>query len=197
MRNWLLALLILVAGFHLLTKEQPVRHGPGVLVPEAPRQQSLNDQEPFEHKEFLIKPLAQFQASARVLSKREYSRGIESDLSPIDLALGWGNMSDQAVLDTLDISQSGRWYRWRADRLVIPRREIETHSANMHMVPASKDIENRLAELRPGELIALEGFLIQAEQNNGWKWKSSLTRNDTGARACELVWVENLQVLAY
>ncbi|MEJ2177867.1 MAG: hypothetical protein P8Y12_07930 [Gammaproteobacteria bacterium] len=197
MRNLLITVLVLVAGYQLLTKEQPVRYGQGVLVSEVPRQQNLEGQEPFRHKEFLIKPLAQFQASARVLSKREYSRGLESDLSPLDLALGWGKMSDQVVLDTLDISQSGRWYKWRADQLIIPRREIETHSANMHIVPANKDIEHKLTEVRPGELIALGGYLIQAEQSNGWKWRSSLTRADTGTKACELVWVESLQVLSY
>ena len=27
---------------------------------------------------------------------------------------------------------------------------------------------------------------------DGWRWRSSLTREDTGAGACELVWVERI-----
>jgi hypothetical protein len=29
---------------------------------------------------------------------------------------------------------------------------------------------------------------------DGWRWRSSLTREDTGAGACELVWVERIAV---
>ena len=48
-------------------------------------------------------------------------------------------MSDQeAVLQSIDISQSGRWYLvWTTRDFPIPRRAIETQSANMHMVPAN------------------------------------------------------------
>ncbi len=31
--------------------------------------------------------------------------------------------------------------------------------------------------------------------NLGWRWKSSLTRKDTGNGACELVWVKQMKVL--
>ena len=36
----------------------------------------------------------------------------ESDLAPVDLALGWGRMSDEAILKDIQISQSGRFYFW-------------------------------------------------------------------------------------
>jgi hypothetical protein len=68
-------------------------------------------------------------------------------------------------------------------------------SAKMHMVPANDAIADRIAEVTTGDLIALKGFLIQAEQGNGWKWRSSLTRSDTGAKSCELVWVDDFKIL--
>ena len=46
------------------------------------------------------------------------------------------------------VSQSDRWYYWRASELPIPQREIEAHSANMHMIPATPEIEDRLEALR-------------------------------------------------
>ena len=55
---------------------------------------------------------------------------------PEDLALGWGRMSDSDVLAKIDITQSGRFYYWHVDDFPIPRREIETSSANMHMIPS-------------------------------------------------------------
>jgi hypothetical protein len=33
-------------------------------------------------------------------------------------------------------------------------------------------------------------MLVEADGRDGWKWRSSLTRDDTGDGACELMWVE-------
>ena len=52
-------------------------------------------------------------------------------------------MSDEAVIDQIEISQSGRWYRWHSDALLIPKLEIQTHSANMHLIPADGFCEKR------------------------------------------------------
>jgi hypothetical protein len=75
------------------------------------------------------------------LSSERYSLGREADLSPVDLALGWGKMSDEAVLSKINITQSNRFYYWHVDAFPIPRREIEINSANMHMIPADDRIK--------------------------------------------------------
>ena len=62
----------------------------------------------------------------------------------------------------------------------------------MHMIPANDEIESSLKSIRPGNLIDLRGFLVQAQAADGWNWRSSLSRTDEGAGACELVWVERL-----
>ena len=41
-------------------------------------------------------------------------------------------------------------------------------------------------------LLTFSGYLIEARAPDGWRWRSSLTREDTGAGACELVWVEQI-----
>ena len=98
------------------------------------------------------------------------------------------------MLARIDISQSGRFYFWRTDDFPIPREEIETHSANMHMVPADKLIERQLEQVRPGQVVTISGQLIEAQASDGWRWRSSLTREDTGNGACELVLVKSLSV---
>ena len=192
----LIVLLALVFGIgQLLFYDRAVQHGAGVVAPDPPVQLEVDGVKPFRHGEFLITPLASFDITARVLSKESYRFDDESDLSPLDLALGWGNMSDEAVLEHISISQSGRWYRWRTDNSPIPLREIETHSANMHMVPANKDVAEALDDLVEGEVVSISGYLIQADASSGVKWRSSLSRKDTGAKSCELVWVERVGVL--
>ena len=89
-----------------------------------------------------------------------------------------------------------RWYRWRAQQLPIPLRSVQTHSANMHMVPANQLIADRLNDIREGDLIELSGQLIRADAPDGWRWISSLTRNDTGDGSCELVLVEDVRVVS-
>ena len=57
--------------------------------------------------EYRITPLQeQFEISARVLGRKDYTFGREADLSPMDLALGWGPMADPEVIAAFGISQS-------------------------------------------------------------------------------------------
>lgn len=145
---------------------------------------------------YRITPLQDdFCLTARVLSRQTYFTGREADLSPLDLALGWGPMADPAVYQPFSIRQSGRWYFWRADHLPISQRDVETHSANMHMIPADQWVARQLDDVKTHQLIELQGKLVRVDADDGWHWVSSLTRNDTGNGACELVLVERVDIL--
>lgn len=174
-----------------------INHGPGILAPDEPIQENISNAPMFMHNDYFITPMATFEVKARVLARKNYSWGRESDLSPIDFALGWGRMSDESVLQYIRIRQATRFYFWRVREFPIPRREIETHSANMHMIPANREIERTLKKVRQGDLIAIKGKLVRAEAPDGWKWVSSLTRTDTGNGACELVFVEEFEIVTY
>jgi hypothetical protein len=193
----LLVIFLLGCGF-LLYAVWPagdVRHEPGVLVPENPHQGPVTNMASWEKGEYHVAPLAEFDATARILHLKRYSHGRESDLSPIDLALGWGAMSDQSVIDQIDISQSGRWYEWHVKTFPVPRRVIETCSSNMHIIPADDEVENVLGSLRQGDVIQFSGYLVEVTANDGWRWRSSLSREDVGQGACELVWVNRMSVV--
>jgi hypothetical protein len=60
----------------------------------------------------------------------------------------------------------------------------------MHMIPATPYVQRRLLGLRIGQVIRLRGRLVQAVGRDGWKWVSSLSRLDSGEGACEVIWVE-------
>jgi len=190
-----IAALLLLAGAYQCWDNREVSQPAGVLAPRPPIQTAIAKPEPFEFKGYRITPLASFEIEARVLSRERYRLGREADLSTVDLALGWGPMSAQNVIDDLKISQSNRYYRWRTDRLPIPANAISRHSANMHIVPAADAIEDELMKIRKGHVVRLGGYLIQAKAPDGWKWRSSLTRTDTGGGACEIVLVNRIAVL--
>lgn len=192
----LLTIFIAIAFiWQLSTIERTVVIGPGVQAPDPPLQTAISTPQVFTTEEYTITPLAEFHIRAKVLSKKRYYFDREADLSPIDLALGWEKMSDEKVLDLIDIVQSDRWYLWSVKEFPISREEIETQSANMHMIPANDEIGSLLKQVRKGEIIEIDGSLVKVTTEDGWQWISSLRRNDTGGGGCEVVWVQELRTL--
>lgn len=175
--------------------QKPIRYTPGTLVSETPVQTSIWGSESWKVGNYTITPIAKFSVRARVLHTKNYSHDQEADLSPIDLALGWGSMSDQAVLDQLTITQSGRWYHWRyQDQPPIPREDIVSQSGNMHMIPADSHIKNTLEAIQEGNIIRLNGYLVKITGPNNYYWNSSTSRTDAGNGSCEVVWVEYIVI---
>lgn len=190
----LLVALIGYGGWYYWTT-RPVSAGPGVVAPRAPLQTDLQGAPTFELRGYKLAPIARFQVEARVLGVERYRIGREAELSPIDFALGWGPMSDDRVLGKLAISQGNRYYyySWK-DQPPIPPATIITHSANMHMIPADSDVAKRLDSVRVGQVVELTGNLVAIQAADGWQWRSSTTRHDTGNGACEVVWVKEVHI---
>jgi hypothetical protein len=185
--------LIILAAFYLWSGAE-IPRPPGVLAPGEPYQREVYRPRVREIDGYRIDALASFEIRARVIASERYWFDHGSALSPVDLVLGWGAMSDSAVLGKIGISQGGRYYRWWTNKFPVPRRVIETQSANMHMIPASGAIARELKSVRAGNLVHLKGYLVEVTSPQGFRWKSSLTREDTGAGACELILVESIYV---
>lgn len=188
------AVLLVLLGVLKHCQHCAVHPAPGVLAAEAPVQVDLDHGAQLQQGDTTLATRAHFAITARVLSRKEYSGGADGELVPLDLAMGWGRMSDSTVLAKIEISQSGRFYYWHVNEFPIPRREIETSSANMHMIPADADVKRQLEQVRTGQVVHLEGFLVDASRPGGWHWNTSMTRNDTGAGACELIYVERVDI---
>lgn len=195
MRLVLAAVAIAAIGYLHWQSQRPVDPGPGAVAPRPPLQQPLQRAAPIPLGDFTLTPLARFEGEARVLGREDYHFGTESELSPTDLALGWGRMSDGAVLSNLDIRQGGRWYHytWDTAQPPIPLPEIIRSSANMHFIPATDDVAEALSRVREGQVVRFQGLLVEATRADGWRWRSSLSRDDSGGGACEVVWLERLE----
>ncbi len=190
----LFVLAVTVGAWNYLST-RPISHAAGPIAPQAPVQVNRSGMPAFSAAGYRITPVADFSLQARVLSTERYYLGRKADLSPIDLALGWGPMSDSAVLARLDISQGDRFYFYRwAGKPPIARAEMIVHSANMHMIPADDEIRRRLEQVRVGQVVTLKGFLVDAQAPDGSRWNSSMIRTDYDNGACELVWVKDISV---
>jgi len=170
-------------------------HEPGILVTELPRQRDLPHSAPIVIEEYRLTPRAEFDLRARVLSRENYRWGNESDLSPLDLALGWGVMSDQTVLDRISITQGARWYFTRYEfPAPLTDQQIIGNSSNMHMIPANPWVEKKLKEIRKGSIVRLKGKLVDVDAESGFFWRTSMRRDDTGNGSCEIFYVEDLYI---
>ncbi|WP_413577727.1 hypothetical protein ACLVWU_04695 [Bdellovibrio sp. HCB290] len=176
---------------------RPVAVPDGVLIKEDPDQQLIpeNERKAIVLDVGIAEPQARYKIRARVLSTNRYWFDPGAAISPIDLALGWGPMSDSRILNELSIGQSLRYYHVKWRNPPLPTNEIMRHSANVHMIPANPVVRDLLFSLREGNLIELNGSLVIVSSKNGGQWSSSLSRDDRGAGACELMYVTSVRVL--
>ena len=165
----------------------------GVLAADDPRQTDVTGGDKVQLGRWTLTARANYQITARILARERYHFDSLSDLAPEDLALGWGFMSDNRILRAIDISQSNRFYYWRAPAAApLPKESIITHSANTHVIPLNSAIDRQLARLRPGQVVTLSGELVDGVRDDGMRIRTSLVRNDTGAGACEVLLVRDV-----
>jgi hypothetical protein len=147
------------------------------------------------HGRWTLTRRADYDITARILGREIYRFDALADLVPEDLALGWGPMSDNRVLAAFDISQSARFYYWRPRvELPIAREDVVAHSANTHVIPVDTRVRSQLAALRVGQVVRLTGSLVDAVREGHAFLRTSLTRTDSGAGACEVMLVEKVEV---
>jgi hypothetical protein len=96
----------------------------------------------------------------------------------------------------MQISQDHRFYFWRtSSRVDLPKDVIVSHSANTHVIPANPRVERELSRLRRGQVVTLTGLLVDGTRDDGAWIKTSLVRTDTGAGACEVMLVQDVNVM--
>lgn len=185
------ALVAIVFAVGTWLSDRPVAHPPGVLAADDPRQDPLEAAEPLEVRGYQLQPRATFELRARVLSAEHYRWDGGASLAPVDLALGWGPMSDTATLERFRITQGARYYTLYPRDGAIDLGVALRHSGNMHLIPADDAVRDRLESLRAGQVVTLRGQLVDATRPDGFTWSTSLRRDDSGAGACELFLVES------
>jgi hypothetical protein len=185
----LLGLLLLLGAGWFYFHESPAQWR-GMPAAADPLQSEAGLPPAFAHGDYTITPLARYAVNAVVLARERYRNDAAAEIAPVDLALGWGPMSLAAVINDLSISQSGRWYeyRWKNEPPLEPGL-IASHSANTHCLPANDVVRKELLAVKRHEVVSLEGYLVQVNGPNNYRWRSSLTRTDTAGGACEVFWI--------
>lgn len=191
----LLIFVLLCGGVYYYWTTRPVEHGPGVVAPETPTQQTTYSRDKISFKTFDLKPRASINLEARVLSIKNYYFDKYSDLSPTDVVFGWGPMSDERSLSSLMVRQSERSFYWEMANPPIKQQKMWNHAANMHLIGSTQAIRDKISTLRQGQIVKITGVLVDAKSPEGWSMKTSLKRTDIGDNSSELVWIKSLSIL--
>jgi hypothetical protein len=171
----------------------PLHTPPGILAAEEPLQEKCPEHTVGDRSGYTMTAVATYLIHARVLHTKHYFVD-GSDLVPDDVALGWGRMSDQSVLDKMEISQGNRFYFYDyPSSPPIPERELISHSSNNHLIAANSAVAHVIANLYPGQIVTMQGYLVNVNNAKGQVWSTSLIRTDTAAGSCEVFYVEGIK----
>lgn len=202
--------ILTIAGvwllFHYVTS-RPIRIASGPTYVAGPIQKETFD-EPWKTTtgETVI-PLASYKIQAILLSKEAYASWFDNagGISKWDLALAWGPAANKEVIEAIAPEQYGRWVKWKVPlenpaikNLKDPDNPEKTvfkileHSlANVHVI-CDEPTAKALGKLRKYQTVTLTGNLIEVHFPKGARpWRSSLSREDSGAHACEIMHVKS------
>ena len=194
---WLTLLAVGVLGYCALTRPRASGAGDPIDWSREPVQEPT-DRPAFavdtRKGEMTLEPRAAFDISARVASDERYRADDGAFLVPVDLVMTWGELPAEPYRSKVSYGQMARFYAWHTSSPDLDLHYVSAHSANMHMIPANDNVRRALLAVDGGDLVRVHGLLVNAKRADGFYWNSSLTREDTGQGACELVWVEEIQI---
>lgn len=154
--------------------------------------QTDTDAEPWDWNGYHFEAKAAYDIEAEVVRTRRYVRGRGRHLVPYDVGVVWGPMTNEELLEGTRWSQGSRFLSWRTDDPRI--QEFGRYIANMHLVASTPAIRRQIARLDPGDVIHMTGYLVRITADDGFVWNTSLSREDEGNGACELMWVSTIEV---
>lgn len=158
---------------------------------------TLTGQRNVKNQDVFIYAQAFYKIHCRVMHIMPYYTGVSGGLAPVDFAVVWGELIKKENYEQIEFRQSGRWAYFKPKNKSLYDREfIYKHFSNMHVIPADSIVLAGLKSVRKYDEIYMEGYLVNIESfKNGQRsmtWNSSLSRDDTGNDACEVMFVTKI-----
>lgn len=157
----------------------------------------FNGEREIKDSNVFIHAQAFYKIHGRIISIMPYYMGVSGILSPMDIGIVWGELVKKENYSQISCYQSGRVLYYKPkDRSLYDLDYIKKHTANMHIIPADKNVELGLKRIKKEDEIYMEGYLVNIESYKDGKlkmyWNTSMSRDDTGMGACELMYVTRL-----
>ena len=151
-----------------------------------------------------LTPVYGYEINALVVGKMDYWRFSMDKFDlvfPADLCLIWGsNARRQLYRDSgVKFSQDCRWC-W-----VSWNRDVKfnlSEMSNNHLLINDKEVWAAVKEIVRGDQVRIAGKLVNVKAqpvdnplSSPITWNSSVSRTDTGAGACEVIYVEKIEII--
>ena len=128
---------------------------------------------------------------------------IRDSLSPMDIALSWGFLAqDTYDHEVIYTSLPSRFLRFQIYDMSVfssvgGMNAVGNHLSNNHVIPKDSKIKTLLKKVKVDDYIKLEGYLVtaQVEGQSRPVLQSSAVRSDSGAGACEVMYVTGIKWL--
>lgn len=168
----MLSVALVVLGIVFYEMMRPVGQPPGVLAPDPPTISAPTEKPPvFERDGHVMTGIAKFEATARVVSIERYGKDRQAKIAPLDIVLGWGVLSDTQTFKGVDVGQTERTVLFETYDPKLPKEAVAASLVNLHVVGADAEIDKRLRELRRGNIVGIEGWLVEVRAGDGWRWQ--------------------------
>lgn len=142
-----------------------------------------------------------YSISAKVESIKSYDDALGA-VAPYDLLLAWGDVSRTDVDSQLSWEQSNRrgsvTGTLNGDGPQISNNYVIGHVSNNHIVPANDRIRDALASIKPGDMVKIDGRLVdlrfQTSDQRTVSVNTSKVRTDQGDGACEIIFADQIKI---
>ena len=149
-------------------------------------------------KNLTLRFMAKYKIKGRVLSSKIYNWDKLSSVATIDIGIGWGKLSRTNIFNQFEWDQSKRFLMFsiRKDKLnkIGTEKYIDSHLANIHLIPKDWKIDKKLRTINKYDIIEISGYLVDVQYDN-YMYKTSISRFDKGAGACEIIYVNYINII--
>lgn len=150
---------------------------------------------------YRVEPLHRYRLHGLVVSRQTHDgdrmlhRRWNDHLNVADVCVVWGDNA-RADLTAFEFWSGQFTCFFRTDDSAAWRAFRPEQLANNHLLSDDAYLRERIARVRVGDQIRLDGYLARYSNASGFERGTSTTRSDTGNGACETVYVTRFDVLA-
>lgn len=193
-------LVFLVYDFKLVPQAYPQETFSGPKIsganPEIPVQDNFGGRSSFRDGDFTIDVLAGYDIYGTVVHHESYHYDRLSSISSLDLGIAFGDfVRNPGLVNRFRFSQFDRFI-YIKPKGSMPADDWTRYTwqvSNNHLIFSNSELAETVHAVSIGDRVRLKGYLIRASTAD-FAATSSLTRHDTGAGACEIIFVTDARV---
>lgn len=189
-----IALFIMFAAGYLLYYNYPQTHGPGITAKEAPKIERVAWTESISFKGASLAPVKKIRGEVRVIKKKHYYFDELSRYSPLDALVGWKELSDERNLDYLYFTLNNRDYQLDYTKPPVNLSLIAEQTDLWHLIPSNSEVEEQIDKLRNGNIIYLEGILVNISDATNYQFVSATELSNKNRKIGFNIWVEKIHI---